>query len=252
MPVREIQAHDVLRVLDPIWLTKPETARRVRQRIRLVLDWAVTAGHRSNLAVNAADAVRAGLPRQPKRHNHHRALPWRAIPNLVADIRNSRSAESARYALEFLVLTAARTAEVLGASWPEVSMDACLWTLPAVRMKGGNEHRVPLPGQAMRILHECRARWPDADYIFPGRDLSKPLSNMTLLMLMRRLDRKEVPHGLRSSFRDWAAENRKDRDAAEAALAHVLGSATEAAYCRTDLLEARRTLMDDWARFVCE
>jgi integrase len=250
VPVGEVQAADVLGVLNPIWLTKPETARRLRQRIRVVLDWAVAAGHRPHLSVNAADAVRAGLPKQPRQRQHHRAVPWKAISNFIREVRATPSAESVRLALEFLVLTAARTGEVLYARWTEIDFPGAIWTIPASRMKSKREHRVPLAEPALQILRECRALWPNSELIFPGRDERKPLSNMALLMLMRRLGRKEVPHGLRSSFRDWAADNRKDRDLAEAALAHVLSDRTEAAYQRSDLFEARQGLMGQWADFV--
>jgi integrase len=250
MPVGEVQAADVLKVLTPIWLTKPETARRVRQRIGVVLDWAVTAGHRPHLSVNAAYAVRAGLPRQPRQQHHHRAIPWQKVPSFAKQVRATSSTEAVRFALEFALLTAARTGEAIGAQWSEVDMGTSTWTVPSGRMKGRREHRVPLSEPALQILRECRERWPNSEFIFPGRDESKPLSNMALLMLMRRLGRKEVPHGLRSSFRDWAADNRKDRELAEAALAHLLPDRAEAAYRRTDLFEARRGLMSEWAAFV--
>jgi integrase len=249
-PVGKIESADVLRILAPIWLTKPETARRLRQRIRIVLDWAVAAGHRPHLSVNAADAVRAGLPKQPRKVQHHRAVPWKKIPTFVAQVHETPSVEAIRFALEFLILTAARTGEVIYAKWPEIDFAAATWTLPASRMKAKREHRVPLSPAALQILTECRALWPDSTFVFRGRHLGEPLSNMSMLMLMRRLGRKEVPHGLRSSFRDWAADNRKDRDLAEAALAHALPDRTEAAYRRSDLFEARRALMEEWAAFV--
>jgi integrase len=250
MAVGDVQAADVLKVLVPIWLTKPETARRVRQRIGIVLDWATTAGHRSSLTVNAAQAVRAGLPKQARRNRHHPAVPWREIPVFVKQLREAPSTEAVRFALEFALLTAARTGETIGARWPEIDFDGRTWTVPAARMKGHREHRVPLSEPALQILQACRERWPESKFVFPGRDENGPLSNMALLMLMRRLGRKEVPHGLRSSFRDWAADTRKDRDVAEAALAHASTDKTEAAYLRSDLFEARRQLMGDWARFV--
>ena len=250
MSVGEVEPADVLRVLSPIWLIRPETARRIRQRIEVVLDWATTAGHRSSLTVNAAHAVRAGLPKQPRHRRHHRAIPWREVPAFILKVRATPSTESVRFALEFLLLTAARTSEVLGATWREIDLDSASWTIPAERMKAGHEHRVPLAQPALQILRECRERWPTSTFVFPGRSEAKPLSNMALLMLMRRLERKEVPHGLRSSFRDWAAETRQDRELAEAALAHSLRDRTEAAYRRSDLLEARRDLMAQWATFV--
>jgi integrase len=250
IPIGKVESADVLRVLAPIWLTKPETARRVRQRIRTVLDWAVAAGHRPHLSVNAADAVRAGLPKQPSGQQHHRAIPWDKVPTFVDRVRATASFESVRFALEFLILTAARTGEVVYATWPEIDFDSATWTVPAARMKAKREHRVPVSRPALQILNECRALWPNSKFVFPGRHDGSPLSNMSLLMLMRRLGCKEVPHGLRSSFRDWAAYNRKDRDLAEAALAHALPDRTEAAYRRSDLFELRRVLMEEWGSFV--
>jgi integrase len=249
--VAEVQSADVLRVLSPIWLTKPETARRVRQRIRVILNWAVTAGHRSHLTVNAADAVGAGLPRQKAAVRHHPAMPWRQIPRFLHSIRRGSSDESVRLALEFLVLTAARTGEVLGASVSEINLRDAIWTVPAGRMKSGQaDHRVPLSKRAIEIVQDSRVRWPNSKVLFPTICGTKPLSNMALLMLMRRLGRKEVPHGFRSSFRDWVAETDRNSEHAEAALSHSSGSKVVRAYRRTDFLEARRALMTDWARFV--
>jgi integrase len=248
-PVADVQSSDVLSVLTPIWLTKPETARRVRQRIRVILDWAVAAGHRPANLINAADAVRAGLPKQSHRPRHHKAVPWREVPDFVASLRATPNSEAVRFALEFLILTAARTSEVLRARWSEINLESATWTIPGTRMKAGKEHRVPLSPQAIQILTEARARWPGSPVIFPGRE-PRSLSNMALLMMLRRVGRTEVPHGFRSSFRDWAADNKKDREVAEAALAHALQSRTEAAYRRSDLFEARQPLMVEWANFV--
>jgi integrase len=251
LPVGEVASSDVLRVLTPIWMAKPETARRVRQRVRAVLDWAVAAGHRSASLANAAIACRPGLPSQPGEVRHHPAVPWQEIPAFLAAVRASRSGEASRWALEFLLLTAARTSEVLYARWTEIDMAAKTWSVPAARMKRKREHRVPLSDQALHILREARGRWPNSPYVFPGRYLREPMSNATLERLMQRLPRDEVPHGLRSSFRDWCRDHRKDRDLAEAALSHAVRDKTEAAYARSDLLDARRTLMQEWADFCC-
>jgi integrase len=239
LAVGMVEAAHVLRVLEPIWLAKPETARRVRQRIRTVLDWAVAAGHRSSLSVNAADAVPSGLSRQPRNRKHHPAVPWQDIPAFVIQVQTANCGLAVKLALEFLLLTAARTVETIGARWNEIDLAAATWTVPATRMKSRREHRVPLSESALRILRECRLRWPNSDFVFPGRDEHQPLSDMALLMCMRRLGLTSVPHGLRSSFRDWAADTRQDRDLAEAALAHALPSQTEAAYRRSDLFEAK-------------
>jgi integrase len=248
-PVADIGPADVLGALSPIWLTKPETARRVRQRIRVVLDWAVAAGHRSQLVVNAADAVRMGLPKQPRRDGHHPAIPWKELPAFISTLRESSNSEVVRLCLEFTVLTAARSGESRGATWSEIDLDKATWIVPAMRMKGNRSHRVPLAPRAVEILLECRALWPASGFVFPGR-AEKPISDMTLTMLMRRLGRSEVPHGCRASFRDWCADNRWDRELAEASLAHVVASKTEAAYRRSDLFDARRPLMSAWAEFA--
>lgn len=248
-PVGEVEPADVLRALTPIWMTKPETARRVRQRIRVVLDWAVASGHRSQLLANPADTVRQGLQKQPRRNTHHPAVPWQEAPAFIAAVRNTTNAEAVRLCLEFTALTAARSGESRGAAWAEIDLDTATWTVPANRMKGHREHRVPLAPRAVEILKECRALWPKSELVFPGRG-GKQLSDMTLTMLMRRLGRSEVPHGLRSTFRDWAADNRWDRDLAEAALAHALSSRVEAAYRRSDLFDSRWNLMEAWAKYL--
>ena len=252
MPVGDVMSGDVVRAVKPIWLDKNETASRVLQRIGTVLDAAVASGHRQEHLANAAVAARPGLPKHKKTVRHHPAVPWQEIPFFVRQVRASRSGVPVKLALEFLLLTAARTSEVLGATWPEIDFEAKLWTVPAERMKKGREHRVPLTERALEILRECKARWPRSELIFPsGRGWREPLSNMAMAMLMKRIPRDEVPHGLRSSFRTWCAEKRKDRDLAEAALAHVLPDKTEAAYQRSDLFEARRGLMEEWAAFAC-
>jgi len=255
-PVGDIEPAHVLEVLMPIWLIKRETASRVRQRIGVVLDWATTAGYRSPLAVNAAHAVKAALPTQKRRAKHHPALPWAVAPEFVRAVRHSANQEGVRLALEFLTLTAARTTEVIEGTRSEVDLEAKVWTVPAGRMKGEREHRVPLSDQAVSVLKTAFARWPNSRFLFCGRYPKQPLSNQAMLMLMRRMGLKAtcgriaVPHGLRSSFRDWVADNRRqDRDLAEVALSHVLDDKTEAAYQRSDLLEQRRGLMQAWADY---
>jgi integrase len=247
--VGEIEAADVLNVLAPIWLKRAETARRLRQRIGVVLDWAQVNGYRSRTMVNAAGAVTAALPKQATSKKHHAALPWGDVLKFLKAVRASKSMEGCRLALEFTTLTAARTSEAINATWPEFDLEAALWIVPAERMKANKEHRVPLSGQAVTLLRTARDRWPNARLVFPGR-YGKPLSDMAMLMCMRRLKVNATPHGLRSSFRDWCADNGKDDGLAEAALAHTIGSKTERAYKRTDHFEARRALMQAWADFA--
>ena len=187
----------------------------MRQRIGVVLNWATTKGCRSPLAVNAADACKAGLPKQKKRVKHHPALPWAVVPAFVTSVRQSDNAEGVRLALEFLLLTAARTTEVIEGTRSEVDLEAKVWTVPAGRMKGDREHRVPLSDVAVAVLETAFARWPHSKLLFCGRYPGEPLSNQAMLMLMRRMKLKAtcgrvaVPHGLRSSFRDWVADNRR-------------------------------------------
>jgi integrase len=246
--VSEIGAPDALAVLMPIWLTKPETARRVKQRIRIVLEWARVAGHRDG--INPADAVEPALPRQPRKNGHHAAVAYEELPALCRRLRASQGSPVIRLALEFLILTASRTGEVIGARWDEIDVTCATWTIPASRMKGGREHRVPLTDRCLDILREARALRPKGDIVFQGKR-GKPMSNMAMAMRLRRLDRDETVHGFRSSFRDWAAETTNfSREVCEAALAHQVENRVERAYRRGDLFAKRRLLMASWASFV--
>ncbi|WP_422018333.1 tyrosine-type recombinase/integrase [Reyranella sp.] len=248
-PVNQIAAPDLLTVLAPIWLTKPETARRVRQRISTVLDWAKAAGHRTG--DNPVAGLAKGLPKQPERSAHHAAIPYSAVPAFIERLRKSDSNETVRLAFEFLILTAARTSEVLGAKLPEIDLAGLIWTVPAERMKGGRTHRVPLAPRAVAILDRARQLNPDSPYIFAGRKPDLPLSNMAFLMAMRRMGVDATAHGFRSAFRDWASERTNfANELCELALAHSIKSKVEAAYRRGDQLEKRRTLMETWAAFT--
>ena len=242
-PVREVGQADVLEVLSPIWTDKPETARRVRQRIRTVMDWARTAGHFDG--VNPVEGVDKGLARQRDRVKHHAALPWAEVPAFLPLLGDS----VAGLALRFLVLTAARTGEVIGARWSEVDIDNRMWVVPAERMKAKREHRVPLSDEALAVLD--RVKGLDDEMVFPGQKRGKGLSNMAMLQLLRRMKRDEITaHGFRSSFRDWAAEESgMPSEIAELCLAHEVGNAVERAYRRSDLLERRRQLMERWGRY---
>lgn len=254
LAIADIDTAAVLRVLDPIWTAKPETARRVRQRVEAVLDWAMARGHRPQ-GLNPARLkgnIAFALPRARSQRDHHTALPWAQVPAFWRNLATRQGAGAD--ALRFVLLTAARSGEVRGAMWTEIDLDAALWTVPAARMKGRKEHRVPLSAPALALLrfrHEARG---GEGLIFPS-DMrpGSQVSDMTLSAVMRRMGLDAVPHGLRSSFRDWCAEaTAYPRDVAEQALAHAIPSAVEAAYRRGDLLEKRRRLMADWARFVTE
>jgi integrase len=244
-----IDTPDVLKVLSPIWLTKPETARRVRQRVGTVLDWAKAAGFRSG--ENPVQGIAKGLPKQPDRQDHHAALPYEDVPGFIEALREASASESARFAFEFLILTAARTGEVLGATWGEIDFERTTWTIPGTRMKTGRTHRLPLAPRCMEILSRARDLSGQGGYVFPGRSFGKPLSNTVFLMVLRRMRLSITPHGFRSSFRDWASErSRFPRDVCEMALAHTVRDKTEAAYRRGDLFEIRRELMASWAAFA--
>ncbi len=248
--VDQIETPDVLRALSPIWLTKAETASRVRQRIGTVLDWAKAAGHRNG--DNPVEGVTRGLPKQGEREEHHAALPYAEVPAFVARLRAmSGQGEIGRLAFEFLILTAGRTGEVLDARWSEIDEAEALWTVPAARMKAGREHRVPLSARSREVLTRAKALAGDSALIFPGRLGSKPLSNMVFLMTLRRMKVAITAHGFRSSFRDWAAEATSlPREVAEMALAHTIENRVEAAYRRGDLLAKRREMMEQWSTFV--
>ena len=242
-PVRDVEQRDVLRVLAPIWTEKPETARRVRQRVRTVMNWARTAGFFEG--VNPVEGVEKGLAKQRDRVAHHAAMPWGDLPGFLPELSESVAA----LALRFLILTAARTGEVIGARWSEIDIEERLWTVPPERMKAEKEHRVPLTEEAFAVLEKVRGL--DPEFIFPGQKRGKGLSNMAMTQLMRRIGRGDVTvHGFRSSFRDWAGERGgMPREVAEKCLAHQVGNLVERSYARSDLLEKRRILMEHWARY---
>lgn len=249
-PVNAIGSADVLAALGKIWSTKPETARRLKQRIRVVLDWAKAAGHRDG--DNPVDGITRVLPKVRQAAAHHAALPYSQLPGFVRDLRAADAGVMVRLAFEFLILTAARTSEVLQAQWSETDRQTKTWTIPAARMKAGREHRVPLSARALELLKEAAAISGDEPFVFAGRTAGAPLSNMALLMVLRRMKREDITaHGFRSAFRDWAAEKTNvPRAVCEAALAHVVRDKTEAAYFRSDLFELRRKLMGQWAAFA--
>ncbi|WP_029081821.1 site-specific integrase [Bradyrhizobium sp. th.b2] len=248
--VDKITTDDVLDVLRPIWQSKPETASRLRGRIEAVLDAAKVAGHRSgeNPARWRGHLEHSLSKRQHLTRGHHAAMTYNDVPPFLIDLR-AREAVSAS-ALEFLILTAARTGEAIGARWTEFDLDRGVWTVPPQRMKAGREHRVPLAARALEIvrkMHEVRI----GEYVFPGQGENKPLSTMALDMVLRRMKIENATvHGFRSSFRDWAGECTSfPRELAETALAHVIGDKAEQAYRRGDALEKRRVLMESWASY---
>ncbi len=249
-PVSNIDTADVLSVLMPIWHEKPETARRVRQRISTVMKWAVAQGFRQDNP--GGDAIGAVLPKQKsKGMGHHKALPHGEVAGAIKAVRASGRRAAVKLAFEFLILTAARSGEVRLMAWSEIDIDAAIWTIPADRMKAGRAHRVPLCARALEILAEARQLGNGSGLVFPGTRPGKPLSDMTLSKLMRDLSLDAVPHGFRSSFRDWAAEcTNASRAVMEAALAHAVINKVEAAYARSDLFGRRSKLMEQWAEYL--
>lgn len=248
--VSAVDSRDVLKALTPIWSTKPETARRLKQRIKVVLDWAKASGHRSG--DNPVDGITKVLPRGRQAQAHHAALPYAKVPAFLETVRSADANAASKLAFEFLVLTAARTSEVLGARWAEIDREAKTWTIPANRIKAGREHRVPLSKRCLEILEEADTLADGDPYVFPGRSAKAPLSNMVFLMLLRRVGQAGITaHGFRSTFRDWAAERTNvPRAVCEAALAHVVKNKSEAAYFRSDVFELRRELMETWSKFA--
>lgn len=244
--VDQIDAAAIIHALLPIWLEIPETARRVRQRIAAVLNWAHAHGYRPTEA--PMQSVSAGLPRQPKKSGRFEAMPYPELPAFVTELRGEPPTVG-RMALLLTILTAARSGETRGATWDEFDLDAALWFIPGERMKAGEPHTVPLSDAAIAILqplHEARS----GDVVFPGAK-GRPLSDATLSKILRDKGRPCTVHGFRSSFRDWVAETMAvPGEVAEAALAHAIPNKVEAAYRRTKYLDQRRTLMQAWANFL--
>ena len=250
--VKDIDTNLIVRALDPIWSAKPTTASRVRGRIETILDWATVREFRTG--ANPArwkghlDKI---LPAHRKfvAVKHHAALPYSELPAFIRDLRKQEGV--AALALEFTILTAARTSEAIGATWPEIDIENSMWIIPATRMKAHRGHRVPLASEVHSLLHHAR-EFGDSQFLFPNvRNMTKPISNMAMLSLLHRMSRTDITaHGFRSTFRDWAAETTDfPNEVVEMAIAHTVSDKVEAAYRRGDLLEKRRRLMADWAGY---
>lgn len=248
MPIDSIDQPEVMMCLAPIWTEKHETAKRLAQRIKVVLDVARSKGFRSG--ENPVTLVKEAqvLPKVKVKVKHHKAMAWQDVPAFYADLM-SRNAMAAN-ALRFTCLTGSRTTEVLKMRWEELDFDAGVWTCPEERMKGNEEHRVPLTAQMLEIIEPLKAL--KSVFVFEGQKRNHPLSNMAMLMLLRRMGVEGVTvHGFRSTFRDWVSETGKGQwEVAERSLSHKVGSKVERAYARSDLLEKRRALMEEWSRFV--
>jgi integrase len=253
LPVQVVDVALVMKALEPIWKTKPETASRLRGRIEAVLDWATVRGYRKG--ENPArwrGHLDKLLPARAKiqKVEHHPALPYDEIAEFTAALRGQEGI--AARALEFLILTAARTGEIIGARWDEIDLEDKSWVVPEERMKAGRDHRVPLSESTLTILKQMK-EIREGGFVFPGGKKAKPLSNMAMLAVLKRMGRDDLTaHGFRSTFRDWAAERTNfPREVVEMALAHTIENKVEAAYRRGDLFRKRRQLMEAWARF-CE
>jgi integrase len=252
LSVQGVEVGLVMKALEPIWTTKPETASRVRGRIESVLDWATARGYRKG--ENPArwrGHLENLLPKKTKvrRVEHHAALPYTELGEFIAELRQQEGV--AARGLEFAILTVARTGEVIGAKWSEINLAERLWTIPAERMKAGKEHRARLSDAVLAILEEMQ-KIRRNDYVFPGGKSGHPLSNMAFLMLLRRMGRGDLTaHGFRSTFSDWCSERTNfPTEVREMALAHTVSDKVEAAYRRGDLFQKRRQVMDAWARFA--
>ncbi len=250
LKVGDVTTSDVLAVLSPIWTDKPETAARVRQRIGMVMKWAVAQGWRQD---NPAESIAQALPKRDRSLIEHRkALTYADVADCLAVVQASAAGISTKLAIEFLVLTATRSGEARGATWDEIDMGANpVWTIPAARMKAKREHRVPLSPRAVAILRDAKALGDGSGLVFPGTKTGKALSDMTLSKLVKELGFNADIHGFRTSFRTWAQERTNfPREVAEAALAHTIKDKAEAAYARSDLFEKRRKMMEAWSAYI--
>ena len=246
-PVNDIQAADILSVLQPIWVDKNETARRVKQRIGTVMKWAIAQGYRSDEPTLAFNQV---LPKPNRKPKHRASLPYTDVAECLNNVSQSHAMMSTKLAIELLVLTATRSGEVRLSDWSEVDLDAKTWTIPAARMKMKEEHVIPLSDRATEVLQQAKAMGDDG-LIFPGMRVGRPMSDMTMSKLVKELGYPVDIHGFRTSFRTWVQEQTNTaHEVAERALAHKTTNKVEAAYARSDLFEKRRKLMDAWANYL--
>ena len=254
MGVHRIGREDLLGVLAPIWVTKPATARKLRQRIRATLSWCQAHGYVDQNW--AGEAINGALPAMPTVRAHFRALPYGDVPEALSTVQSAEGSQAAKQCFRFLVLTATRSGEARGAMWDEIDFNRREWRIPASRMKAATEHRVPLSDQSVEVLDRVSPLRDESGLVFPSpTKAARPLSDMTLMKILRAtgLAERTTVHGFRSAFRDWASEcTEADHAVIELSLAHKVGSAVERAYARSDLLERRRLLMTDWGMFATE
>lgn len=249
-PVNDITSVDVMSVLVPIWGAKPTTAKRIRQRISAIMSWSIANGFRQDDPAGTT-VISAALPKQTPIKKHQKAIHYSEASDVLKKVRNHKVMQSAKLALEFLILTATRSGEVRLAQWREIDLDKKLWTIPAERMKAKKEHKIPLSSRAVEVLKEANQMADASGLIFTAMKYGRPLFDNTLSRILRVLNVPAVPHGFRSSFRDWAAEcTETPRFVMESALAHSIKNNAEAAYARSDLIEKRRILMQSWSDYL--
>ncbi len=250
LPVSQITSSDILGVLSPIWNTRTDTARKLKQRIRLIIKWARAKGYFQG--DDPVELAEQALPRKKRSNNHHKSLSYKDVPDLIVKIKESKISLPTQLAIQFTILSACRTSEVLRASWDEIDMQNLIWTIPAKRMKTGKIHEVPISSGMKDILKDAKDKIGSPDYIFSSDQSGKELSNNTLLLaVQKRLGVDTTIHGMRSSFKDWASETTNfANEVSEMALAHVIPNKTEAAYRRGNLMDKRRHLMQMWSDFI--
>ena len=243
--IDRITSPDVLACLTPIWHEKAATAKRVHILIKMVFDWARAQGF---ISVNPADSITGALGKQVAT-KHRDACPWREVPQAIKDFRGTNAAACSKLAFEFIVLTGSRLSEVRLADWSEINWEERTWTIPADRMKARHPHRVPMSSAAMDVLNGAMALTGGVGLIF-ATEYGTPIGVGTLVTTLRRNNKEYVMHGFRSSFRDWCADNNVDRELAEVALSHKVGSAVEHSYWRSDIIDLRREIMESWGNHV--
>ena len=250
IPVSQITSSDILGVLSPIWNNRSDTARKLKQRIRLVIKWARAKGYFHG--DDPVELAEQALPKKKRSDNHHKSLPYQDIPDLIVKIRESKISLPTQLAIQFTIHSACRTSEALRASWDEIDMKTLIWTIPANRMKTDKAHEVPISSGMLDILKEAKEKIDSTDFIFSSEQSGKELSNNTLrLAVQKRLGVDTTIHGMRSSFKDWASETTNfANEVSEMALAHVIPNKTEAAYRRGNLMEKRRHLMQMWSDYI--
>ena len=250
LPISQVTSADILRVLTPIWNTKGDTAKKIKQRLRMIIKWARAQGYFQG--DDPVELAEQALPKQLKSDDHHKSLEFEKLPEMISNLRKSKISLPTKLALEFTILSACRTSEVLNAKWEEIDLTKSIWSIPSERMKGGKVHQVPLTDRMTVILNDCKKLKTNNDLLFPSEINGEALSNNTMrLALKKRLKVDATVHGMRSSFKDWASETTNfANEVSEMALAHTISNKTELAYRRRTLIEKRRHLMQKWSDYL--